>query len=73
MSVTNSIGNRKTTAAGGDSSGANLRSATYSANTLNQYTSRTVPGYVNLLGTANSNATVRKGSVRSIYTSPAVR
>jgi YD repeat-containing protein len=52
------IGNRKTTAAGGDSSGANLRSATYSANNLNQYTSRGVPGYVNILGTANSNATV---------------
>lgn len=52
------IGNRKTTASGGDSAGVNLRSATYSANNLNQYSSRTVPGYMNVLGTANSNATV---------------
>ena len=52
------IGNRKTTTSGGDSSGANLRSATYTANSLNQYSQRTVPGYVNILGTANSNATV---------------
>src|SRR5439155_20230360 len=52
------IGNRKTTAAGGDQFGVNLRSATYGANLLNQYTNRTVPAYVSLLGTANSNATV---------------
>jgi RHS repeat-associated protein len=52
------IGNRKTTASGGDQSGAGLRPAFYSANNLNQYTSRDVPGYVNVLGSANSNATV---------------
>jgi len=52
------IGNRKTTANGGDASGANLRSANYAANYLNQYTSRDVPGYVDILGEANSNATV---------------
>jgi len=52
------IGNRKTTAAGGDQTGGNLRSATYTANTLNRYTQRTVPGYANIVGSANSSATV---------------
>src|SRR5437016_3874591 len=52
------IGNRKATAIGGNNSGANLRTANYSANNLNQYTSRDVPGYENILGTANSNASV---------------
>jgi RHS repeat-associated protein len=52
------IGNRKTAASGGDQSGANLRTGVYSANGLNQYTSRTVPGYVQSLGTANASATV---------------
>ena len=52
------IGNRKTTAAGGDQWGANLRYANYTVNNVNQYTSRTVPGAVDVIGTANSNATV---------------
>jgi YD repeat-containing protein len=52
------IGNRTSTAIGGDETGSNLRSASYAANSLNQYTSRTVPGYMNVLGSANSNATV---------------
>ena len=52
------IGNRKSTAAGGDGSGLNLRTANYTANNLNQYTSRDVPGYVDVLGSANANATV---------------
>jgi RHS repeat-associated protein len=52
------IGNRTSTQAGGDQNGANLRSSTYTANNLNQYSSRTVPAYLNVLGTANSNATV---------------
>jgi hypothetical protein len=46
------IGNRKTTAGGG--SGA---TSTYSANLLNQYTQRTVPGAVDILGTAEADAT----------------
>jgi YD repeat-containing protein len=41
--IFDSIGNRQSTTAGGDQSGLNLRSASYSANNLNQYTSRTVP------------------------------
>ncbi|MBL9170605.1 MAG: RHS repeat-associated core domain-containing protein [Verrucomicrobiales bacterium] len=63
------IGNRSSTKVGGDSNGLNQRSATYSANNLNQYTSRTVPAQVNVSGialpastmTVNSLATSRKG------------
>ena len=44
------------------------RQADYSANTLNQYTSRTVPGYVNILGTATNTATVTMWSPQSSAT-----
>jgi RHS repeat-associated protein len=62
------IGNRKSTKAGGDENGWNLRSASYTANNLNQYTSRDVPGYVDVMGisfatntvTVNSQAPYRK-------------
>ena len=40
------IGNRTSTARGGDQTGSNLRSAAYYANALNQYTSRTIPAYL---------------------------
>jgi RHS repeat-associated protein len=52
------IGNRNSTKAGGDQTGMNLRSATYSVNDLNQYTNRTVPGAVDIIGVANAAATV---------------
>jgi RHS repeat-associated protein len=52
------IGNRSSTKAGGDQTGMNLRSATYSVNDLNQYTNRTVPGAVDIIGVANAAATV---------------
>jgi RHS repeat-associated protein len=52
------IGNRITTKSGGDNSGANLHVADYSANNLNQYISRTVPGLIAMSGSANSNATI---------------
>ncbi len=52
------IGNRTSSLAGGDQTGGNLRSATYAVNSLNEYTSRTVPGAVDLLGSAATNATV---------------
>ena len=63
------IGNRTATKAGGDSLGGSLRSATYGANTLNQYTNRTVSGTFDVLGiahaaattTVNSASTYRKG------------
>ncbi|NMC82331.1 MAG: RHS repeat-associated core domain-containing protein, partial [Armatimonadetes bacterium] len=45
------IGNRQTTA-------RDSRSAFYTNNLLNQITDRMVPGYVNVLGTATSTATV---------------
>jgi RHS repeat-associated protein len=52
------IGNRKTTAAGGDQFSVNLRSAGYTNNSLNQITSRGVPGYVDMQGSATNTATV---------------
>jgi RHS repeat-associated protein len=52
------IGNRTSTASGGDGTGANLRTANYAANNLNQYTSREVPGYAEITGSANADATV---------------
>ena len=44
------IGNRTQTLSGGDQTGANLRVANYSANNLNQITSRDVPPYVDIMG-----------------------
>ncbi len=52
------IGNRTSTLAGGDQFGGNQRPASYSANSLNQYTSRTVPGAVDIIGSATNAATV---------------
>jgi RHS repeat-associated protein len=52
------VGNRQSTKAGGDNSGANLRLASYLNNALSQILSREVPSYVNVLGTASNNATV---------------
>jgi RHS repeat-associated protein len=52
------IGNRTSARAGGDQAGANLRSADYGANNLNQYTNRSVPPYVDIQGEAATNATV---------------
>ncbi|MDB6110873.1 MAG: type secretion protein Rhs [Pedosphaera sp.] len=52
------IGNRTSTDAGGNELGIGLRHATYGANTLNQYTNRTVPAAVDILGDATNTATV---------------
>ncbi len=52
------IGNRTSTLAGGDANGTGLRSASYGANALNQYTNRTVPGAVDILGAAHALSTV---------------
>jgi RHS repeat-associated protein len=46
------IGNRTQTQAGGDQNGLNLRVAGYTNNSLNQITSRGVPGYVDVMGDA---------------------
>src|SRR6266567_4113756 len=52
------IGNRSSTKAGGDSSGYNLRSARYTVNNLNQYSSRTVPATFDVIGIADAASTV---------------
>jgi len=52
------IGNRLSASSGGDETGANLRVQAYTANNLNQYTQRTVPGYVDVFGTATNTSTV---------------
>jgi YD repeat-containing protein len=52
------IGNRTTTTTGGNEFGANPRWASYTANNLNQYTNRTVPGFLDIIGTASTSATV---------------
>ena len=52
------IGNRKQTKVGGDQSGANFRTNAYTANLLNQYSSRTVPGAVDVIGVALATNTV---------------
>ena len=64
------IGNRTSTAAGGDQNGNNLRSATYSANNLNQYTNRTVPDYAEITGSAASNASVTIWTGPTAYLAP---
>src|SRR5437879_2802629 len=52
------IGNRTSSKSGGDANGWNLRLANYSANNLNQYTSRDMPGYVDIIGQAFATNTV---------------
>jgi len=54
----NTIGNRKTAASGGDEFGTSLKKSDYFANSLNQYANRSVPRFVNVIGTANASATV---------------
>jgi RHS repeat-associated protein len=56
--VYDNIGNRSTTLSGGDGDGTGLRSASYTTNALNQYAQRTVPGAVDILGSADAAATV---------------
>jgi RHS repeat-associated protein len=52
------IGNRKETRSGGDEFGGSLRRSTYTVNSLNQYTNRTLPGGADVVGTANASAKV---------------
>jgi RHS repeat-associated protein len=52
------IGNRTSTGIGGDTSRANMRTASYSVNSLNQYTNRSVPAYLEITGSADAGATV---------------
>src|SRR5437870_4826255 len=52
------IGNRTSTKVGGDAGGAGLRSSVYAANNLNQYTSRSNPDKIDVVGIALPTATV---------------
>ena len=52
------IGNRISTKAGGDSAGGSPRTATYTPNLLNQYTSRTIPNAFDVMGLADATATI---------------
>ena len=52
------IGNRTMTLAGGGQNGGGLRQASYTANALNQYTSRTVPGAVDVIGSVTNTGSV---------------
>jgi RHS repeat-associated protein len=52
------IGNRTGIQAGGDTNGANLRSASYTNNVLNQISSRGVPGDVDVMGLTLATNTV---------------
>jgi len=52
------IGNRTFAASGGNEWGADLRYENYTANNLNEYLQRTLPGSFDVIGSANSNATV---------------
>src|SRR6266568_3213237 len=61
------IGNRTSAASGGDAAGAALRSATYSANTVNQLTQRDVPGAVDIIGAATATATSVTVNSQSSY------
>ena len=65
------IGNRLSTVAGGDSNRLNLRLAGYTNNALNQIVSRDVPGFVDVMGLTLSTNTVKvngtKASQKSEY------
>jgi RHS repeat-associated protein len=63
------IGNRTQVRFGGDAAGENLTAAGYTSNLLNQYSQRTVPGRVDVMGYAyNDNDIVRiNSSTADIY------
>jgi RHS repeat-associated protein len=52
------IGSRNLVRSGGDSLGNGMRSSAYIVNALNQYVQRTVPGAIDVNGTASTTATV---------------
>lgn len=65
--VYDNIGNRTSIKEGGDQYGQNLRSASYTANTLNQYTTRSVPDKINIIGHSTSGSTVQVNSSNADY------
>ena len=64
------IGNRTAAASGGDASGNNLRSQSYTADALNEYSSRALPGYVSQLGWANPQAHVLTVADNGLWSDP---
>lgn len=52
------IGNRVSTRRGGDEAGNELRAASYTADALNQYDSRQVPGFIEVYGETETDALV---------------
>ncbi len=64
------IGNRQSALSGGNEWGSGLRPQSYSANTANQYTQRTVPGYVDVLNQAGNDATVTVNNQRVLAQNP---
>src|SRR3989442_5621542 len=58
---------RTSTKAGGDQSGAGLRPASYTANSLNQYTNRTVPNAFDVIGIASASSSVTFNSSAADY------
>ncbi len=62
------IGNRRWAKSGGDSAGQGLRTSYYTANNLNQYTGRTVPGAIDVVGLAlATNAVTVNGATAERY------
>jgi len=61
------IGNRTQTRTGGNAQGTGLRQASYTANLLNQYDSRDVPGAFDVMGIANAGASVTVNSSAADY------
>lgn len=59
-------GNRTSVKAGGDQVGLNLRTSIFTPNSLNQYSQRTVPDVIDVIGTANSGAKVTVNN-QSVY------
>ncbi|HXU76365.1 MAG TPA: RHS repeat-associated core domain-containing protein [Methylomirabilota bacterium] len=64
--VFDDVGNRLDVKTGGETTGIPLRESPYIPNTRNQYDSRNAVGFANVLGSANSLATVTAGDVRAL-------
>jgi hypothetical protein len=63
--VFDDIGNRKTVSEGGNASGTGLRPSVYSAKFLNQYSRRTIPNAVDIIGNASQSAISVPAQTRS--------
>jgi YD repeat-containing protein len=64
------IGNRRFYKWGGDTNGSNHRQTAYTVNLLNQNTDRSNPGYAEIIGEADTNATVKVNAQTDDIQSP---